>query len=190
MKIPLRLLDSPLIIAFLGPMTRILIIASLCWSIAGCSGEKDNVAKDKIYYYTVTSPVDSVSDLVHFLRKNLNNKRVAITNGSGLAWPFYKVIEPNEDLPLDSLMPPHHFVHLLREKGDNKIAPQEYYIDIRVMIETGSQPSYELFIYKMTPTGLELTAKTGIHHLNASSFEDKASLYDLFLKSIIRYSFK
>lgn len=158
--------------------------------IFGCDATTENIAANKIYYYTVSSPSDSAANLVTFLTESLDNKRVAITNGSGLTWPFYKIIKPNEDLPLDSLMPPHDFVHLLREKGDNQIAPEEYYIDIRVMIETGSQPSYELFIYKMTPAGLELTAKTGIHHLDASSFEGKASLYDLFLKSIIRYSFK
>lgn len=171
-------------------MAKIILAAFFVLLVCDCNSSREDIATNKIYYYTISSPSDSATLLVNFLKENLDNKRVAITHGSGLTWPYYKVIAPNEDLPLDSLMPPHHFAHVFKEKGNYQIEVQEYFIDIRVMIETDTLPNYELLTYKMHPTGLELNSKTGIHYPDLSRYHDEASLHDLFLKSIIRYSFK
>lgn len=156
----------------------------------GCVSDRENIAIDKTFYFSVASPSNSSDELVAYLIENLNNKRVAITNQSGQIWPFYKIIDPNIDLPLDSLMPPHSFVHLLKLKGENEIRDGEYFVDIKVMMLTDTLPNYELKIYKMNPEGLAFSADSGIHFIEDSSAHDRHFLYDIFIKSIIRYSFK
>ncbi|MEQ8302429.1 MAG: hypothetical protein RIB47_03475 [Cyclobacteriaceae bacterium] len=153
-----------------------------------CNSDNDKIAVDRSFYFTITSPRDQ--DLVNYLGAQMDNQRVAITNQSGTAWPFYETIETQEQLPIDSLMPPHHFVHLLKQKANNDISLGDYYVDVKVMTKSDTLPNYDLTIYRMDSTGLEVSARTGIHYLNPRDTLDTKHLRETLLKSIIRYSFK
>ncbi len=167
---------------------RFKIIASILFFLS-CTYNDNSIARNKVYYYSVSSPSDAY-DLVFFLSKNLNNKRVAITNLSGQKWPFYEELAPDLDLPIDSLMPPHSFVHLLKLKEENRIEIDEYFLDIKVMMLADTLPNYELDIYKMDSEGLVLSAKSGVHYIDNINSSGSELLFDTFLKHIIRYSFK
>ncbi|HCM77539.1 MAG TPA: hypothetical protein DIS90_14240 [Cytophagales bacterium] len=170
-------------------MQKLLVSIIIFGLITGCSSD-DNIAKDRIYYFTITSRSDRSTDLVDYLIKNMHNKRVAITNQSGSEWPFYEVLATTQELSLDSLMPPHYYVHLLKEKKEQEIQIGEFYIEIKVMLLPDTLANYELDIYKMDTLGLIRTAKTGIHFIEKPTITKSDSAYDILLKSIIRYSFK
>ena len=150
----------------------------------------DEIATDRMFYYQVSSPTRNTSNLVSFVSENLNNKRVTITHQSGQDWPFYYVLDEREELPYDSLMPPHFYIHLLKKKKDEKILPGEFYVDIKIMPVADTLPNFQLHIYQMDSAGLGLTAVPRIHYLEPTQAQDSVKIYDTMLKSIIRYSFK
>lgn len=163
--------------------TSVLIFCFLL----GCSFEDDNIAKDKIYHFSVSSQSATASELTAYLIENMDNKRVAITNRSGQAWPYYEIIEEDKKVLIDSLMPPHKVVHRLKAKSGQAIKNGEYYLDIKVMIIPDTLPNYELYIYKMDSMELKLSAQTGVHFIEN---QPSSELYEFFLKSLVRYSFK
>lgn len=169
---------------------RIIITILVIGFLSNCRTESDDFAKDKTFYYTVSSPSKNTANLIHFLNENINNKRVTITNQSGLTSPFYYVLNDDEKLPYDSLMPPHYFIHAMKKKNDNEIPPGDYFVDFKVMLEADTLPNYELTVFLMDSEGLKRTGYITRHYIDPILSADSALLYDTFLKSLIRYSFK
>ncbi len=87
-------------------------------------------------------------------------------------------------------MPPHWFVHRLISYDKEEIKSDEYLVKIYVMPVKDSIPNYSIDIFKMDSTGLTLAGKADVHYIDSTEFTSKATLFDLYLKSVIRYSFK
>lgn len=169
---------------------RIILIILFIGLHSSCRHEPDNFAKDKNFYFTITSPSKNTTNLVRFLKENMNNKRVTITYRSGEVWPFYYILDEDEKLPYDSLMPPHYYIHAMKELDGDEILPGEYFVDIQVMPVPDTIPNYELTVFLMDSLGLKATGHIATHYLEASQAADSTLIYDTILKSLIRYSFK
>lgn len=171
-------------------LSRLIPLIILASTLVCCTRqEKPEIAKNRKFFFTITSPSANDTDLIDYLVSNMENKRIAITNQSGTTWPFYEILPSDYSLPIDSLIPPHHFVHLL-ERADQTINLGEYFMEIRVMIETDTIPNYDMIIYQMDKSGLKVSTKTGFQYADYSVQFDSLPSKEILLKSILRHSFK
>jgi hypothetical protein len=129
--------------------------------------------------------------LATFLKNRIPQQKYAITNRSGLVWPYYATLELNETISIDSLMPPHWYVHKMIFKNSNSVLEKEdHLVRIDLMPHLDTIPNYRVEIYKMDSTGLAFSASSGIHFVDPAKFSSHQSLHEHCLKAIIRYSFK
>jgi len=168
-----------------------------------CSETSRRAPERDYYVEIVSSQTDTFSkDLTEYLATRIPQKKYTFTNGSGTSWPYYAAFELNEDVPIDSLMPPHWYVHkmTIRDCGTT-LNRDDHLVRIDVMPDPDTIPNYRVEIYEMDSVGLTLSGSSGIHfidtvaffsqsHHNPPEFSSRQLLYDHFLKSIIRYSFK
>ncbi len=128
--------------------------------------------------------------LVAFLKDKIPQKKYAITNSSGVAWPFYASLNADETIAVDSLMPPHWFIHKMILKEPNSVLQgDDHLVKIELMVKPDTLLNYRVEVYEMNSTQLSLTATSGIHFMDSTKFSS-AGLLDHYLKSILRYSFK
>src|SRR5262245_4978211 len=107
---------------------RFSIIALL---IFACSEKK--YAPEKNFYFEVITQQDDESTLkiMDFINEEIPKKKYTITNTSGMVWPFYRELGLNEEIPGDSLMPPHWFVHkMIPLRKDHKMDRDEFIVKI------------------------------------------------------------
>ncbi len=169
---------------------KILLVPGI---LAACTPGADNHAPDRNFYFeVVTHKHDDFSiHLSDYIKNHIPQNKYTITNQSGLQWPFYKELKPDEDIPRDSLMPPHWFIHRMIPKNpDQPMKIDEYLVHIDLVPQPDTIPNYSVEIFKMDSTGLALSASTGIHYIDSTEFSSPETLADFYLKSIIRYSFK
>lgn len=126
-----------------------------------------------------------------FLKSEIPKKKYTVTNQSGISWPYYAAIELDETISIDSLMPPHWFLHKMIVRENNfTLKKEDHLVRIQLMPQLDTVLNYQVDIYEMDSTALTLSATTGIHFVDSAAFLDQRSLLDHYLKSIIRYSFK
>jgi len=167
-----------------------IIAATVAASICAACSTKNN-APERNFYFEIHSPDHSSDQLADYIESHIAYNKYTITNGSGHKWPFYKELKPNEDIPRDSLMPPHWFLHkMIPKKSNQRLKFNEYLvrIDLRPMPDT--LPNYSVDIFRQDSTGLVFSAGTGVHYIGHSEFNSREELNELYLKSIVRYSFK
>jgi hypothetical protein len=163
----------------------ILLIILIC---TACSPSHN--APERNFYFEIHHDRSS-EPLASYLENHIAYNKYTITNHSGLEWPFYKELKPDEAIRKDSLMPPHWFLHKMIPKNSaQEIKVNEYLVRIDLLPKPDTLPNYSVEIFRMDSTGLVLSARTGIHYLDSTEFSSKEGLNDLYLKSIIRYSFK
>ena|SRR6478736_6213469 len=179
------------------------VLLMLALIFLSCS-ETSRRAPERDYYVEIVSPqTDTFSkDLTEYLTSRIPQKKYTFTNGSGMSWPYYAAFELNEDVPIDSLMPPHWYVHKMTIRDSlTTLAQDDHLVRIDVMPDPDTIPNYRVEIYEMDTLGWALSGSSGIHyidtvaffsqpHNNPPEFSSRQLLYDHFLKSIIRYSFK
>jgi hypothetical protein len=157
-----------------------------------CSPKK-KLAPDRNFYFEIIRHGESESshELAAYLKEQIPTKKYTITNLSGLIWPFYKEIDLDESISQDSLMPPHWYLHKMTPfETINQIKRDEFLVRIDLLPQPDTLPNYSVKILKMDSTGLTLSAESGIHYIDSTEFTSKDSLFDFYLRSIIRYSFK
>jgi len=169
-------------------MKNYLILVVITFT--GCSSSDKN-APERNFYYEIKNRDSSSFKLSEYLRNHISNHKYTITNHSGLDWPFYKELQTDEAIPKDSLMPPHWYVHrMVFKKPDQQIGFNEFLVQIDLSPKPDTLPNYSVEIFRMDSTGLTLSARTGLHYIDSSEFTTRESLNEVYLKSIIRYSFK
>jgi hypothetical protein len=165
-----------------------------CWisfiALIVLSCTSDN-APEKKFYFEIKSHGGHSNQIADYLKENISNHKYTITNHSGLDWPFYKELQANERISKDSLMPPHWFVHqMIFRKPNQQLEQNDFLVRIELSPKQDTLPNYSVDIFKMDSTGLVFSAGTGIHYIDSTEFTTHESLNKLYLKSIIRYSFK
>jgi hypothetical protein len=169
-----------------------IILLPYVITLLSCSREF-NSAPDEHYYVEIrTHEKDAFNrELASYLATGIPQKKYTITNGSGITWPYYAAFDLDEEIPIDSLMPPHTHIHKMILGDSNALRTEN---DHLVRVDIGSYPdtipNYQVQIFKMDSLGLMLTGSSGIHFIDTTEFSPRQLLYDHHLKSIIRYSFK
>ncbi len=179
----------------------ITLIPIVIFSLS-CSKKSRN-APERTYYVEVRRhQTDAFNkELSEYLTSRIPQKKYTFTNRSGMTWPYYAAFELNEDVPIDSLMPPHWYIHKMILKDSTSILlKDDYLVRIDIMPHLDTILNYRVEIYEIDAIGLKLSGSSGIHYVDTvelySTFQKTADisphdlLYDHYLKSIIRYSFK
>lgn len=162
-------------------------------AIGGCTTKNTSYAPDRNFYFEVlTTGQDTLTqNLALYIKEQIPKRKYTITNHSGTEWPFYKPLQLDEEIPSDSLMPPHWFVHkMMPLKRGKKLVPDEFLVRINVFPQPDTLPNYSVDIFRMDSTGLSLSGQSNIHFIDSTEFSSAKSLYEVYLKSVIRYSFK
>lgn len=157
-----------------------------------CSPKK-KLAPDRNFYFEIIAHGENESSkkLAAYLKGQIPKKKYTITNHSGLTWPFYKELNLDEHIPSDSLMPPHWYLHKMIPFDNSKeVMRDEFLVKIDLLPQPDTLPNYSVTIFKKDSTGLTLSAESGIHYIDSAEFTSRNSLFDTYLRSIIRYSFK
>jgi len=79
---------------------------------------------------------------------------------------------------------------MIPKKSNQHLEINEYIVRIDLLPQPDTLPNYSLEIFRMDTTGLILSARTGIHFIDSTESKGHETLNELYLKSIIRYSFK
>ena len=169
-------------------------VLSVSGILAACSSSPAHNAPDRNFYFEIINhphPGDTFAiQLSGYLARNISKHKYTITGQSGTHWPFYKELSPRGNIPADSLMPPHWFVHrMIPMMRNQRLEIDEYLVRIDLVPQRDTLPNYSVQVFKMDTAGLVLTGSSGIHYVGPSDFPPDV-LPEYFLKSIIRYSFK
>lgn len=168
--------------------TMILLVALT----TACQSSEKYAPDRNFYFEIVTYHNDEASiKLAEYLREQIPSRKYTITNQSGLVWPFYRALNLDEKISKDSLMPPHWYVHrMIPLKKGEQIDDDGFLVRIHVIPQPDTLPNYYVDIFRRDSTGLSLSGQSGIHYIDSTEFSSESSLYQTYLKSIIRYSFK
>ena len=105
----------------------------LCILLCSCSSAPSRNAPDRNFYFEIVKHRNDnySAQLSDDLKRHISKHKYTITNQSGTRWPFYKELNPDEDLPKDSLMPPHWFLHrMVVMKPDQRLEIDDYFVRI------------------------------------------------------------
>jgi hypothetical protein len=168
----------------------LLLIIAIC--LFSCAEKSQPIPERNFYFEIKTHQNDAFTiDLAEFLKDKIPQKKYTITNHSGLTWPFYAALELNESISPDSLMPPHWFLHKMIFRDANAVLEKDdYLVEIHLMPKIDTTANYEVKISKMDSTGLTVSGGSGVHFVDTVELSSRPVIYDHFMKSIIRYSFK
>lgn len=157
-----------------------------------CSDKSQRTSERNFYFEIRTYQNNEFSNgLATFLKNRIPQKKYAITNRSALVWPYYAPLELDETISIDSLMPPHWYLHKMIFKDLNSVLKMDdHLVRIDIMPHPDTITNYRVEIYEMDSFGLTFSASSGIHFIDSTEFSSTLSLSDYCLKSIIRYSFK
>ncbi|GHN00527.1 hypothetical protein WSM22_20160 [Cytophagales bacterium WSM2-2] len=169
-----------------------LLIVAVVLLCAACAPDKRYAPYRNFYFKVVVrNNNEFLKKLGEDIELEISNHDYTITNNSGLRWPFYKELDKDENILSDSLMPPHWFVHrMIPYKEKQIIGPEEYLVSIELMSKSDTIPNYAVEIFRMDSTGLTLSGLSGVHYIDSTEFSSNEDLSKIFLRSVIRYSFK
>jgi hypothetical protein len=179
---------------------KYLFILSI--ALLSCSENSGRTPERNYYIEIRTLQGDNYNKAIaEFLRESIPQKKYTITNGSSQAWPYYFELELDENISKDSLMSPHWYIHRMILKDSSLVLTKDdYLVRIDLMPDPDTIPNYLVQIYEIDSSGYKLSATSGIHFVDTAEFYSHIpktvhipshdQLYDHYLKSIIRYSFK
>ena len=163
--------------------------------LVGCGGQpssKDIYAPTEIYYFEVRcgQPGPNCEQVKQLLETSLPKYKYTFTPGSSQKWPYYRAFGLDENVPFDSLVPPHLKLHQLVPRNDSPLfGGSEYVVMIELFSLSDSLPDYQVTIFHLESSEQKLVATTGreeVHQLAG----DALSTPEIILRSVIRYSFK
>ncbi len=175
-------------------MKKLALFIFTIIALISCKTNNENIAPDKNFYYSIEFPTENPEAQLHaaYIAERIPQFKYAITNSSGYHWPFYQSFDRDENVAIDSLMPPHWFTHKMIPAGKQKseIDEGDYYVMISLYPEPDTLPNYNVIVYKMEVDSLHLSATTGVHYIQPQEYTSNASLSQLLLETVLRYSFK
>jgi len=180
------------------------VLSSFAITLLSCTSQKEQrIAPDSNYYLEIrTHQSDPINtELAEYLTAKIPQKKYTFTNTSGKKWPYYAAFDLDQDIPIDSLMAPHSHLHKMILGDSNSLRlNDDHLVRIDIMPYPDTLLNYQVQIFEMDSTGLTLTGGSGIHFIDTvelypsfntfTKFSLHDLLYDHYLKSIIRYSFK
>lgn len=177
------------------PMLRMrpLRLLFLMIFIIGCRAKPEHIAPDRNFYFEVKSNSSSpaANQCRQYLLKNIPLYKYSITNSSGQTWPFYETFDLDEEVPQDSLMPPHWFIHKMIPFDDRvEMKEDEFLVRIEIFVLPDTVPNYGVSVYRKEGNDLTLSGSSGTHFIEPSEYKSEAEFPELFLKHTVRYSFK
>jgi len=173
---------------------RLYCFSCLCITLTLCTPSQEAChAPEVIYYLTVESQDHSQSAqrIKTYLQTEIPQKKYAITNQSGISWPYFQSFDLKEPVCPDSLMPPHTFVHRVKPiitQNQEEIKAGDYRVLITLMPTPDTLLNYNVTIHLKQPEGIEKSGESGIHFLDTINTLQPWLPY--LKESIIRYSFK
>ena len=161
--------------------------------ISGCQSKPDNTAPERNFYFKIKS--NSSSEIAEkcrlYLEGAIPSHKYSITNASGYEWPYYESFDLEKAVNKESLMPPHFFIHKMIPFNENQVINNdEFYVEIDIFVQADTLPNYRVTIFRKQDNALELSGTSGMHFIQSNEFKSSDDLSELFLKSILRYSFK
>ena len=170
------------------------IVVMIMLAVLSCSkhGPPTTPTPERNYFVEIKTNQNNEfnNKLVTFLKDKIPQKKYAITNSSGVTWPFYASFNADETIAVDSLMPPHWFIHkMILKEANSVLQADDHLVKIELMVQPDTVLNYQVEVYEMDSTLLSLTGTSGVHFIDSTKFSS-ASLFDHYLKSILRYSFK
>lgn len=146
------------------------------------------IAPEVTFYFEIQ--VSNQNQLGLEVKKELEEyfpkRKYAMTNSSAYTEPYYEEFKLDENVPLDSIIPPHTFAHRMEILGEDY--PENSRL-LKIQLFPGGKSEYSMEIYKRENNNWVFLAQTGVHPIPERN-GDKEDLIKRFRESIIRYSFK
>ncbi len=163
--------------------------------LVGCGGQpssRDIYAPTEIFYFEVRcgQPGPNCEEVKRLLDTSIPKYKYTFSPGSSQKWPYYRAFGLAENVPYDSLVPPHQKLHQLVPLNDPPLlGGSEYVVRIELFSVSDSLPDYQVEIFNLESSPPTLVASTGrekVHHPSGYTL----STPEIILHSVIRYSFK
>lgn len=166
-----------------------IFLTFFCITITGCDKSVD--APEVNYYFKFETKQNKpvVRKIISFLETELPKQKYAITNQSGRKWPYYQAFDIQEKVHLDSLMPPHRFLHRMVPLSSSvKTKNDDYVVLFSILPQPDTIFNYQVEIFYQESNLLQKSGDSGIHFMDTLN-TNQPWIIEL-KKSIIRYSFK
>jgi hypothetical protein len=154
---------------------------------------KQEYAKSVNYYFEIMEEFsnDSNFNLTGEISKLLPNKQYAITNNSGLIWPFFQEFDLNDNVLKSDLMSPHTITHTLLSIDGNEGNFEDGDAKLKIILKNDhGEYSFDMVIYKWNKNEWIKSVNTGNHKILKSKYNSTGDLAKVISKNIVRYSFK
>ncbi len=161
----------------------------------GCgkqSSSGDVYAPTEIFYFEVqcAQPGPNCEEVKRLLETSLPKYKYTFSPGSSQKWPYYRAFDLEENVPYDSLVPPHRQLHQLIPRNDRPLfGGGEYAVVIELFSVSDSLPDYQLNIFNLESSEPTLVASTGREKVHQPTGYTLSNA-EIILHSVIRYSFK
>ena len=163
--------------------------------VLGCGGQPssgDLYAPTEIFYFEVRcgQPGPNCEEVKRLLETSLPKYKYTFSPGSSQKWPYYRAFGLDENVPYDSLVPPHRKLHQLVPNNDRPLfGGGKYVVMIELFSTSDSLPDYQVTLFHLKSSEQKLVATTGreeVHQPAGSTL----STSEIILRSVTRYSFK
>ncbi len=162
---------------------------------AGCGGQPADgnfYASTKTLYFEVKCPTGgpNCAEAKQLLEQEIPKYEYTFSPGSSRTWPYYRAFSPDENVPLDSLIPPHSQLHRLLPLSEKPwIGSGESLVSIELYLHNDSIPDYIVNVYGLDQGKAVITGTSG-PQVATQRPGMSLSMPEILLKSAIRYSFK
>lgn len=163
--------------------------------LAGCGGQSSDggpYATTWEFYFTVNcpNPGQNCQEAKRLLDTEIPRYKYTFTYGSSRAWPYYAAFDLDENVPRDSLLPPHSQLHQLIPKEDKPIfGGSDYLVVIDLYTKSDTIPDYIVNVYRNDASPPQLSGSSGLQ-LAVQRPGMNLSMPEILLKSVIRFTFK
>ena len=162
--------------------------------VAGCGGQSSDgrYATTRRFYFQVNcpNPGPHCEEAKRLLDLEIPKYKYTFTYGSSRTWPYYKAFEPDDQVPLDSLLPPHTQVHqLISDEHKPLFGGADYRVIIDLYTKSDTIPDYIVNVYRLDTHPPELTGTSALQ-VAYQRPGMTLSTPEILLKSVIRFSFK
>lgn len=162
---------------------------------AGCGGQPadgGDYATTREFYFEVNCrhPGPHCLEAKRLLDQEIPKYKYSFTYGSSRAWPYYKAFGLDEQVPLDSLLPPHTQVHQLIPYAEKPLlGGAGFLVVVDLYTQSDSIPDYIVNVYRLDTSPPQLSGTSALQ-LAQQRPGMTLSMPEILLKSVIRFSFK
>ncbi len=163
--------------------------------VVGCGGQSSDggaYASTKPFYFQVNcpNPGPHCQEAKKLLEREIPRFKYTFTYGSSRTWPYYKAFDLEEEVPLDSLLPPHSQLHQLIPLEDKPLfGGADYLVVANLYTLSDSIPDYIVNVYRIDTSPQELSGSSGRQEVQQRPGMTLSEA-EIILRSVIRFSFK